>query len=252
LWFRVLEQSGSEREWRSWARAWGAAALSQRVSFDPALGAVALFSPNESRQGAESGALATVDAPAYPPLGLEWALKPLPGAAPGERVGLLALNAPHSAAPYLLARARAEGGVHYLAAQGRRRDGQVFPAGIACAVVTQLPGVQGATVVAVPGDSAVAPWRFGLLVFVAASAGVWDERRAQAVEASLTSHVKRVLASELRPDFLQVFPLQPRRGPDGVVDSDWASAERWSGGLSQRAELEVFRHLVFVGTASSG
>jgi hypothetical protein len=246
LWFRVLEESRSEREWRDWARVWGETALGQRVSFDPALGAVALLSPSESEHAGESGGFATADAPAYPPLGVEWALVPLPGAAPGERVGLLVLKTPHSAAPYLLVRSRAMGGVFYWAAQGTRRAGQVFPRGITCAAVTPLPGVLGATVVTVPGDGAVAPWRFGLLVFVAASAGVWDERRAQAVEASLTSHVGRVLASEIRPDFVQVFPLQPLRGPDGAVDQDWATAERWSGGLTKRAKLDVFRHLAFV------
>lgn len=244
LWFRVLEESGSESEWRSWARGWAGAALSQQVSFDPALGAVALFSPSGTEHG-DSGA----GTPAYPPLGQDWALQPLPGAAPKERLGLLVLKAPQSAAPYLLVRARAQGGLLYLAAQGARRAGECFPAGVIGAAVEPLPGVLGATVVTVPGDGTVAAWRFGLLVFVAASAGAWDERRAQAVEAVLTPHLERVLAPELLPDFVQIFPLQPSRGPDGAVDPGWAAAERWSGGLSKRAELEVFRHIAFVSSA---
>lgn len=244
LWFRVLEESGSESEWRSWAQLWGEATLSQQVSFDPALGAVALFSPSESPHGDSAAGR-----PAYPPLGQDWALQPLPGAAPKERVGLLVLKAPQSAAPYLLVRERAQGGLLYLVAHGARRAGELFPVGIVCAAVQQLPGVLGATVATVPGDSTVRAWSFGLLVFVAASAGAWDERRALAVEAVLNSHLGCVLAPELLPDFVQVFPLQPLRGADGAVDAGWAAAERWSGGLSKRAELEVFRHLAFVSSA---
>ena len=99
--------------------------------------------------------------------------------------------------------------------------------------------------VAIPALIPAPAWRFGLLVFVAASSGAWDARRASAVHEALTRHVERVLAPEIRPDFVEVWPTGPRRADDGTVDNAWVTAEHWAAGLSERAKHELFRQMVF-------
>lgn len=256
-WFRVLEDGGNPAPWAAWARRVGVDKECLSVCLDPGLGGVAvavvaapdsaaIANPNLT-DSAAAKQMVVSHHPAYPAFGLEWKAKPLPGGAPDDGIGLLAFKDKRAAAPYLLVRDDAEG-LSWLDVLDLRRRGQVFPRSIVAAAVAGLPGILGASVVAVRKAS-TARASFGLVVFVAGSVGTWNEVRRQAVATILTRHATRVLHAELRPDFIEVHPVLPHLAKT-TVDADWVLGERWSGGLERRSQLELFRQLAAMGLAS--
>lgn len=256
-WFRALEDGGSPALWAAWARRVGVEKECLSVCLDPGLGGVALAvvaapdpaalaNPNLTDSAAGKQTVASHH-PAYPAFGLEWKAEPLPGAAPDDGVGLLAFKDKRAAAPYLLVCDDTEG-LRWLDVLDLRRRGQVFPRGIITAATAGLPGVLGASVVAVRKAS-TGRASFGLVVFVAGSAGTWNEVRKQSVMTILTRHLTRVLHVELRPDFIEVHPVLPHFAK-AAVDSIWVEGERWSGGLERRSKLELFRQLAAMGLGS--
>jgi len=88
-----------------------------------------------------------------------------------------------------------------------------------------------------------------MLVFVAASAGIWSDARRRAVQSVLARHVTGVFAAELRPDFIEVFPILPQL-VDREVDRNWVEAERWSGGLERRSRRVLFYKFAAIGLQS--
>lgn len=244
-WFRVLEESGERSQWLAWQRWMGVEKEAYAVSLDPGLGGVALAIISAGDTAAESRTLSDTEF-AHPALGLEWRLQLLPGAAPTDSVGFLQFKDERAAPPYLLVRESADG-LQFLDVLEPRQRGQVFPGGITCAAVVGLPGVLGATLLPIPlmGSPGVAS--FGLIVFVAASAGIWTELRRDAVKNILARHLARVLHADLQPDFIEVHPILPHLSKDGHVDSAWVSGERCLGSLERRGRIEMFRQLAPIG-----
>lgn len=242
-WFRVLEEVGEAAEWSACSSAMGIDKGSYAVAVDPGLGGVALAVAAPPGATAETRAVPSYH-PAYPAFGVEWKLERLPAAVPDEGVGMLGFQDKRAAAPYLLVR-EDNRGLHWLDVIDLRRAGQVFPRGITATAVAGLPGVLGARGVALRKAS-TGRETFGLLVFVAASAGLWNDARRRAVQSLLSRHLARVLAAELRPDFIEVFPILPHFA-DGQLDGTWVEAERWSGGLERRATRVLFQRLAAIG-----
>lgn len=242
-WFRVLEEEGDAAEWSAWSRAVGTDKASCAVAVDPGLGGVALAVIAPPGAAAETRAVPSYH-PAYPALGVEWKLELLPAAVPDEGVGLLAFQDKRAAAPYVLVRDDNQG-MRFLDVIALRRSGQVFPRGITATAIEALPGILGVRGVALRKAS-TGRASFGLLVFVAASAGVWSDARRRAVQSLLSRHLGRVFAAELRPDFIEVFPILPHLA-DSEVDGTWVEAERWSGGLERRSSRVLFQKLAAIG-----
>lgn len=245
-WFRVLEDLGDAAEWSRWSSAIGVDKESRAVAVEPALGGVALAVIASPGAAAETRAVPSYH-PAYPAFGLAWKLELLPAAVPDEGVGLLAFEDKRAAPPYLLVRDDNQG-MRWLDVLSLRRSGQVFPHGITATAIEGLPGILGACGVALRKAS-TGRASFGLLVFVAASAGVWNDARRRAVQSSLSRHLTRVFAAELRPDFIEVFPILPHFAEVGV-DRTWVEAERWSGGLERRSTRVLFQKLAAIGLES--
>lgn len=256
-WFRVLEDAGNPAAWTAWVRRVGVDKECLSVALDPGLGGLALTvvaAPDpagaaDSKLTDSAAAKQAVASyhPAYPALGVAWKLAPLPGAVPGDAVGLLKLDEKRAAAPYLLVREDGDG-LHWFDVRDPRRRGQVLPRGIVSAATSGLPGIFGTSILALRKVSTGAA-SFGLIVFVAASVGTWDDVRKRAVTTSLSRHLGRVLHPELRPDFIEVHPILPRWAKAGV-DSAWVEGERWSGGLDRRSERELFRQLAAIAIGS--
>ncbi len=197
------------------------------VACDATLGGVALIAVEQGTPILRS----------YPPVGVGLELEAIPGSAPGDSMGIAKLEG--AASPYMLV-SREGAGWAYWGTRDARRDGQTFPISAVIAAVEPLPLVLGATVIAVPGVGKRSDFRFGLLVFVSAPGGSWAGARRELVQHVLSKHVKEVLARQVRPDFVDVFPFAPHRTKKGMVDAEWARVEWLQGNLARRAQAPVF------------
>ncbi len=64
-------------------------------------------------------------------------------------------------------------------------------------------------------------------------------------------HLEQVLHADLRPDFVEIYPMLHALSKDGNPDADWVAGQRWSEGLQRRSQLRLFHTLAAVGLRGS-
>lgn len=117
-----------------------------------------------------------------------------------------------------------------------RRSGHIYPQDEVATVLSELPGVLGVSGLALPEGSEPLRSSFILLVFVEPGRG--DRNLRNAIERQITF----ALGSEYQPDFVESYPLFPRRlGPASdppaarPIDHAWCRTQYLIGALAQRS-----------------
>lgn len=229
--FRDLEEPWSADVWNRFQDRIGSATEVAAVLVEPAVGgAVLSTSCSEARF---AGAVRVLP-------GIGYQLAPPEGSPPTSRLGVLSVEA--EARPYVLLWSLGDECYRYFGASGSRRSGCAAPHDIWIEAVRRLPGVHAASRVALPGGDPEGGACFGLIVFVHSPLR-WDDERAALVRRSIERFLAEVLAPEIRPDFVECYPLCLPHAEDTTAAASWVMEQWLRGALKKKARLSVFRRL---------
>jgi hypothetical protein len=116
------------------------------------------------------------------------------------------------------------------------RRGHRYPSREVLAALAGTPGCHGLSVCEVPQVGGDGHSITVLMVFVS--------REAAKSEAPLRREIEQRIASEMgvefTPDRIQLFPLVPRRDPEGGVDHRWCREQYLSGALFKKSRDELY------------
>lgn len=230
--FRDLEDAWDPALWHRFRARLPSDTETLAVFVEPALGGAAL--------GAYADA-GDADASVHVLPGVRAQVAPPEGAPPTSRLGVLSLESAPTVPPYALLWRLDEARYRYVGTSGPRRSGCVMPRDVLVEAVRGLPGVGAASVVALPEGAPEGGACFGLVVFVHSPAQ-WSDERAMRVRQAVEKFLAEVLAPEVRPDFVECYPLcLPYE--DAPIGASWITEQWVRGTLKKKARLSVFRRL---------
>ncbi|HEY2029693.1 MAG TPA: AMP-binding protein [Myxococcales bacterium] len=230
FWFRNPEEPIDWIAWPRWMEQCGLAEVpASNVLVDPAAGGSVLFSFPQKGQ---------IHTEVLPIPGRSWALDDLNLSgqpAPGD-IGLLGPVPKKGRPPGYVVLSKVRGRYHYAGTRSPRRDGRVFPAAEVVAVAEAMPGVSGASVVAVPSGGAPVQSSFVLLVFIGGSGGAPSREE-------IGRRIELQMGAPHLPDRIELVPLYPHRDDAGKTDDGWCKAQYLTGALHFKAQHRMYQAL---------
>lgn len=125
-----------------------------------------------------------------------------------------------------------------------RRDGRLYPEAAALTVLSALPFVDGAAVVAVPSGDGTGRTLLVLVVLTGSEPSDRHSKERGARTELIKQRLRAQLGGSFLPDQIVMFPLIARRlVGDGTVDVERIRAEYLSGALYRKSQLALFATL---------
>jgi hypothetical protein len=119
------------------------------------------------------------------------------------------------------------------------RAGRCFPDAEVLAALSETPFAGRAAIVAIPAAGIETDMVFALAVF-APGAEPSDSAR---ITALLKSAIERAMGREFQPDHITVFPLFPRKGKDGSLDTAWCRNQYLRGTLFKKSRDPLYLNI---------
>lgn len=237
LWFRNPEEPARLAAWDKLLKLAPFANIHHlNMVFDSAAGGSVLCSERSFRR---------IHGTVLPTLGVPFELKITAPAGPRTLSGT-GVFAPVTQQPGYIILSKTLDSFFYGGTLTPRRAGRVYASSDVIALSCAIPGVEQASVVAVPSSELVGHWQFVLLLFCGGLPAL-DLNPAQhsKVRETVEQRIRNLLGPEHLPDHIEVFPLSVRRKetPQGEVDPDWVQTQFASGLLQRKADLPAFRTL---------
>ena len=237
LWFRNPEEPARLPAWDKLLKLAPFANIHHlNMVFDSAAGGSVLCSERSFRR---------IHGSVLPTLGVPFELTLTAKAGPRSLSGT-GVFAPATQQPGYIVLSKTSDAYFYGGTQTPRRAGRVYASADVIALVSTIPGVEQAAVVAVPSSEVVGLWQFVLLLFCGGipALDLHPEQHSK-LRDSVEQRIRNQLGAEHLPDHIEIYSLSVRRKetPQGEVDPDWVQTQFASGLLQRKTELAAFRTL---------
>jgi hypothetical protein len=124
------------------------------------------------------------------------------------------------------------------------KGGLYYPTQEVLEALKDIRGLRGMLLCAVPTTGAEMQGRWTLIVFTGADGG--SVARERALHAEIRQQISEGLGPEFLPSQIQLFPLEPRRNAEGLLDQNWCRQRYLSGQLFRQSRNKIYRTLSFL------